>query len=265
MEELMFSKLSTRKLASVLLASALILGGSIALGTSANAAGKQGTTCSKLKAKSGSYICIANPLSSRPKLIWATSDCNTAQVDYLSNLANLATYTKSATNSMGRSQSLLASYQNALSVAQNSLNQVMTTKSYTIDYDPKTHLPSTIVIGFNAAVAAYQAKLAADQTGVTTATAALAKDVVGSQQAKTDQATLNAYTTGVKYRQQTIDQLNKTVTRIQQTITSDQTAIATWTSTINSALAQQKQLTTQLKAANATANSTRKAVCKKGL
>ncbi len=261
----MFSKLSTRKLASVLLASTLIIGGSIALSASADAAGKQGTACAKLKAKSGVYTCIANPLSSSPKLTWALSNCVAAQSDYLSNLANLSTYTKSATNTTVQSQSLLSSYQNALTVAQNSLSQVMTTKSYTIDYDPKTHLPSVSVIGFNAAIAAYQAKLAADQAGVAAATAALAKDAVGSQQAKNDQATINAYMTGVKYRTQTIAQLNRTVARIQQTITSDQTAITTWTSTVNGAIAQQKELTAQLQAAIATAKSGRNAACKKGL
>ena len=265
MEEKMFSKLSTRKLASLLLASALIVGGGIALSASANAAGKQGIACSTLKLKSGSYTCIANPLSHTPKLTWALSNCVAAQSDYLSNLSNMAVYTKSAKNSMVQSQSLLASYQNALTVAQNSLSQVMTTKSYTIDYDAKTHLPSTTVIGFNAAISAYQAKLAADQAGLAAANAAVAKDAVGSQQAKNDQATANAYATGVKYRTLTIDQLNKTVARINQTITSDQTAITRWTSTVNAAIAQQKELTIQLKSANASSKSVRSAACKKGL
>jgi hypothetical protein len=261
----MMSKFSSRKFTSVLIATALVLGASIALSTSAGAAGKQGTACSKLKLRSGGYSCIANPLSSKPKLTWANSNCAAAQIDYLSNVANLATYSKNATNSTTQSQSLLSSYQNALTVAQTALNAVMNTKSFTVDYDPKTHLPSTQVIGYDAAIAAYQAKLATDQAGIATATAALAKDAVGSQAAKNDQATINAFMTGVKYRQQTIDQLGKTLARIKATITSDQTQITTWTSTVNGAISQQKALTAQLKGAITTAKNARKLVCKKGL
>jgi hypothetical protein len=261
----MMSKLTTRKLASVLIASALVLGGSIALSASADAAGKQGSACTTLKAKSGVYTCIANPLKSTPKNVWAIQNCIDAQTTYTADVANLATYTKNATNAASQSQSLLASYQNALTVAQKSLDDIMNKNVYTIDYDPATHKPSTTVIGYNAAIAAYQAKLAADQAGLAAAQAALAKDVVGSQKAKNDQATINAYTTGVKYRQQTIDQLNKTVARINQTIASDQTAITTWTSTVNGAIAQQKQLTAQLTSEIASAKSTRASACKAGL
>jgi ABC-type transporter Mla subunit MlaD len=71
--------------------------------------------------------------------------------------------------------------------------------------------------------------------------------------------------TGVKYRQQTIDQLGKTLARIKATITSDQTQITTWTSTVNGAISQQKALTAQLKGAITTAKNARKLVCKKGL
>jgi chromosome segregation ATPase len=261
----MMSKLSTRKLAGVLLASALVLSGSIALSASADAAGKQGTACTTLKAKSGSYTCIANPLKSTPKNIWALQNCIDAQTTYAADVANLATYTKNATNAVNQSQSLLASYQNALTVAQTSLDAIMTKNAYTVDYDPATHKPSNQVIGYNAAIAAYQAKLAADQAGLAAAQAALKLDTVGSQKAKNDQATINAYTTGVKYRQQTIDQLNKTVARIQQTITNDQTAITTWTSTVNGAISQQKSLTAQLTSEIATAKSTRASACKTGL
>ena len=257
-------KLSTRKLASVLLAGTLIVSGSIALGTAANASGKQGTACSKLKLKSGIYTCIANPLKTAPKYSWATANCIAAQSDYLGNVANLATYTKNATNAARQSQTLLSSYQNALTVAQTSLNDIMTTKVFTIDYDPATRKPSVQVIGYDKAIAAYQAKLAADQAGLTATQAALAADVAGSQKAKVDQATINAYTTGVKYRQQTIDQLNKNVARIKSAIASDQTAIVTWTSTVNGAIAQQKQLTGQLKAAVTTAKTGRSLACKIG-
>jgi len=257
--------LYTRKLASVLLAGALIVGGSIALSASADAAGKQGSACTKLNLKSGTYTCVANPIATSPKLVWATASCITSQADYLSNVGNLTTYTKNATNAASQAQSLLASYQNALTVAQTSLDAVMNKNLYTIDYDSATHKPSTQVTGYNAAIAAYQAKLAADQAGLAAAQAALNADVVGSQKAKSDQATVNAYTTGVKYRQQTIDQLTRTLARINSTITNDQTQITTWTSTVNNAIAQQKQLTAQLTSAIATAKSTRALACKAGL
>lgn len=260
----MMIKLSTRKLASVLLAGTLIVSGSIALGATANASGKQGHACSKLKLKSGIYTCIANPLKTSPKYSWANANCIAAQGDYLGNVANLSSYTKNATNAAGQAQTLLASYQNALTVAQSSLDNIMTTKVFTIDYDPATRKPSVQVIGYDKAIAAYQAKLAADQAGLTATQAALAADVVGSQKAKVDQSTINAYTTGVKYRQQTIDQLNKNVTRIKSAVSRDQTAITTWTSTINGAIAQQKQLSAQLRAAITSAKTGRSLACKIG-
>ena len=257
--------LSTRKLTSVLLASILVLGGSVAMSASANAVGKQGTTCTKLKAKSGVYTCSKNPLApTSTKLIWITSECAAAQVDYAGNLANLTSYTKDATNSTNQAQSLLSSYQNALTVAQAQLDKVMNTNTYTIDYNSTTHLPSTQVVGYTAAIAAYQAKLAADQAGLAAANAAVAKDTVGSQQAKNDQATANAYSIGIKYRQQTIDQLNKTIARINSTITSDKSEIVQWTSTVKGAISGQKSLTAQLKSALAVAKTTRALACKAG-
>ena len=260
------NKSFARKLTSILLSSALVVGGSIAISASANAAGKQGTTCTKLKTKSGIYTCSINPIvPTSPKLIWITSNCIAAQADYQANLENMTSYTKDATNSTSQAQSLLASYQNALTVAQTQLNNVMNTNSYTIDYQPGTHTPLNQVVGYANAIAAYQAKLAADQTGLTAALAAVAKDTAGSQQAKNDQATANAYQTGIKYRQQTIDQLNKTIARIQSTIVSDKNEIAQWTSTVNGSISGQKTLTAQLKAAVTTAKTTRALACKAGL
>jgi hypothetical protein len=259
------NKSSTRKLTSVLLASALLLGGSIAMSASANAAGKQGTACTKLKAKSGIYTCSKNPFApTSTKLIWITGDCAAAQVAYKAEVSNMTSYIKDATNATNQAQSLLASYQNALTVAQTQLNDVLNTKVYTIDYDPVTNKPSNQVIGYNNALAAYQAKLDADKAGLATAQAALAKDTPGSQQAINDQATVNAYTTGVKYRQQTIDQLKKSVARIQSTITSDKNEIAQWASTAKGAVSQQKSLTAQLKSAVTSAKSTRALACKAG-
>ncbi len=246
---------------------ALLVSGSVAVSASANAAAKitQGTVCAKLKAKSGVYTCSKNPLApTSTKLIWITSDCAATQTDYQANVDNLTSYSKEATNSTNQAQSLLASYQNALTVAQTQLDNVMNTAVYTIDYAPGTHTPSNQVIGFNAAIAAYQAKLAADQTGLATVTAALAKDTAGSQQAKNDQATANAYTTGIKFRQQTIDQLNKTLARIQATIASDKNEITQWTSTVKGSISGQKTLTAQLNAAITQAKTARALACKTG-
>ena len=159
-------KLTTRKLASVLVSGALILGGSIALSASADAAGKQGTSCAKVNLKSGVYTCIANPTTTNLKLVWATANCVSAQNGYLGSITDLATYTKNATNATVQAQSLLASYQNALTVAQTSLNEIMNTKVFPIDYAPGTRTPSVTAIGYNAAIAAYTAKLATDQAGI---------------------------------------------------------------------------------------------------
>ncbi len=265
LKESKMKKLTSRKLASVLVAGALILGSAVALSASADAAGKQGTSCAKLKSKSGTYTCIANPTTSNLKLIWATANCVSAQAAYLGSVADLATYTKNATNATVQAQSLLASYQNAFTVAQTSLNDIMNTKVFPIDYTPGTRTPSVTAIGFNAAIAAYTAKLATDQAGIDKYTAALAKDVVGSIQAKSDQKSINAFQLGMKSRQSTIDLLKRQVARINTTITNDQTSIATWTSTVNGSIAQQKQLTAQLKASTASAKSTRTLACKAGL
>ena len=264
-KESKMKKLTSRKFASVLVAGALILGGSVAFTASANAAGKQGTACTKLNSKSGVYTCVANPLKTTPKLVWATANCISAQAGYLGSITDLATYTKNASNATTQAQSLLASYQNALTVAQNSLNEIMNTKVFPIEYTPGTRTPSVTAIGFNAAIAAYTAKLAADQAGIDKYTAALAKDVVGSVQAKSDQKSINAYQLGMKSRQSTIDLLKRQVARINTTITNDQTSIATWTSTVNGSIAQQKELTAQLKASTTSAKSTRALACKTGL
>jgi len=264
-KESKMKKLTSRKFANVLVAGALILGGSVAFTASADAAGKQGTSCAKLNAKSGVYTCIANPTTSNYKLVWANANCISAQTAYLGSLADLATYSKNASNATTQAQSLLASYQNALTVAQTSLADVMNTKVYPIEYTPGSRTPSVTAIGYNAAIAAYTAKLAADQAGIAKYTAALAKDVVGSIQAKSDQKSINDYQLGLKSRQSTIDNLNKQVARINSSIANDQTAITTWTSTVNGSIAQQKQLTVQLKASTTSAKSARTLACKAGL
>ena len=259
-------KLSTRKLAGVLLAGTLIIGGSVTLISSADAAGKQGSACTTLKAKSGIYTCSTNPTTpTSKKLIWITADCATSQAGYLSSVADFNSYSKNAANATSQAQNLLASYQNALTVAQASLADVMNTKVYPIEYTPGTHTPSVTATGFNAAIAAYQAKLANDQTQLAAYQAALAKDVAGSRQAVSDQKSINDFQLGINSRQSTITLLNKQVARINSTITNDQSAIAQWTSTVNGSIAQQKQLTNQLQIGIKTALSTRSTACRKGL
>ena len=258
-------KLSTRRLASVLLSGALIAGGSIAFSASADAAGKQGTACTTLKAKSGTYTCVANPLKTSPKLTWATSNCVAAQTDYLSNVSNLATYTKNATDTLNKAQSTLASYQNALTAAQAALDNLTNKQVFTITFVPNTQTPATTAVGVTAAIAAYQAKIADDQTRVAFYTAALAKDKVGSNQAISDQKSIDAFNLGIKTRQGTIDLLNRQLARVQSSVTNYQSQITTWTTTVNGAIAQQKQLTSQLSSQTASAKSTRALACKAGL
>ena len=257
---------STRKFASVLAIGALVLSGSVAVSNSAMAAGKQGTVCKTLKAKSGTYTCGVNPLAPTSKTyIWLTPDCVSTQAAYLSSVADLASYTKNATNTTNQAQTLLASYQNALTVAKASLDDLMNTKVFPVDYVPNSRTPSVTVIGFNAAIAAYQAKLANDQQRLTYYQAQLAKDTPGSAQAIGDQKSINDFQNGITTRNNTIDLLNKQLARIQKTITDDQAAIAQWTSTVNNSIAQQKSLITQLKSSIAGDASVRAASCKKGL
>jgi predicted nucleic acid-binding Zn-ribbon protein len=258
-------KLSTRRLASVLLAGALIAGGTIAFSASADAAGKQGAACTTLKAKSGNYTCIANPLKTSPKLTWATTNCVAAQADYLSNVANLATYTKNATDTLNKAQSTLASYQNALTAAQAALDDLTNKQVFTITYVPNTRTPATTAVGVTAAIAAYQAKIADDQSRVAFYTAALAKDAAGSNQAKSDQKSIDAFNLGIKTRQGTIDLLNRQLARVQSSVSNYQSQITTWTATVNGAIAQQKQLTAQLTGQTTSAKTTRALACKAGL
>ena len=257
-----------RKITSVLLAGALILGGSIAMSASANAAGKQGTTCTKLKAKSGVYTCSKNPLvPTSTKLIWITANCISVQSAYLSSVADLNSYTKNATNSSNQSRSLLASYQNALTIATSGLDTLMNTKVYPIDYVPgsKPPTPSVTVIGYNNAVIAINAKIAADQTNQANYLAAVAKDVAGSTQAISDQKSADSFAAAIKSRQGTLALLTRSIATLQRQIGYDKTAIATWTSTVNSAIAAQKSLMAQLKAQVTSAKTTRKLACRAGL
>lgn len=258
-------KLSLRNLSSVLLAGALIVGGSVAITAPANAAGLQAKSCSKLHLKSGKYTCIANPLKSSPKFTWANANCSAAQIDYLGNLSNLVTYTKSAGNTLVKVQSTLSSYQNALTVAQNALQDLTTTKVFTITYQPGTRTPATTATGITAAIAAYQAKIVDDQSRVAYYQAALAKDVAGSSKALGDQKSIDDFNLGIKTRQGTIDLLNRQLTRIQTSVTNYQSQISTWAKTVKGAIAQQKQLTIQLKAGVVSVKKTRNLACKAGM
>ena len=259
------NKLSIRNMTSVLLAGVLILGGSLALGSSANAAGKQGTACAKINVKSAGYTCIANPLKTSPKYTWASSNCVGAQTDYLSNLSNFSTYVKSAADTLTKAQSTLASYQNALTVAMTALDDLTTKKVFTVTYLPGTRTPAITATGISAAITAYQAKIVEDQSRVAFYQAALAKDVVGSNQAKSDQKSIDAFNLGIKTRQSTIDLLNRQLNRVKTSVSNYQSQITTWTSTVNGSIAQQKQLTAQLKSASTSAKTTRTLACKVGM
>jgi len=257
-----------RKLTSVLIVGALLVSGSIAMSSSANAAGKQGTTCTKLKAKSGIYTCSKNPIvPTSTKLIWITATCISTQSAYLSSVADLSSYTKASTASSNQSQSLLASYQNALTIATSGLDTLMNTKVYPIDFIPgsKPPTPSVTVIGYDNAVIAINAKIATDQTNQANYLAAVAKDVAGSNQALSDQKSADAFATGIKSRQSTLALLTRSVATLQKQIGYDKTAITTWTSTVNGAIAGQKSLIVQLKAQVTTAKTTRKLACRVGL
>ena len=260
----MMIKLSTRKLASVLLAGTMIVSGSIALGAAANATTKQGAACSKLKLKSGIYTCIANPLKSSPKYSWANTNCIAAQGAYLGSLSDLATYTSNAVNASNKAKDLLASYSNALIAAQASLDDIMKTKVFPIEYVPLTKTPSVTAIGYDAFVAAYTAKLAADQAGIVKYTAALAKDVAGSNQALSDQKSVAAFTRALTVRQGVIDLWKRTVARINNTITSDKASIVTWTSTVDASVKSQAELSAQLEDSITSAKSARSLACKIG-
>ena len=259
------SKLTTRKLAGVLVASALILSSSVALSASADAAGKQGTACTKLKVKSGTYTCIANPLKTTPKNIWATKNCADAQAAYQAGLVEFNSNIAAANNAITQTSNELASYQNALTVANTQLDNLLNNNFYTIEYDAKTHLASVKVQGFKAAIDAHTAKLNADQAGLAAAQAALLKDVAGSQKAKDDQATISAYMLGINYRQGRINDLNKNLLAIQNVIPKDQNAIVQWTTLANNAVAQKKSITVQFKPINDASKLARTSACKTGL
>lgn len=259
------NKLSLRNTTSVLLAGVLILGGSVALGSPANAARKQGTACAKINLKSSGYRCIVNPLKTSPKYTWANANCVAAQADYLSNLSNFSIYVKSAADTLTKSQSTLASYQNALTVATTALDDLINKKVFTVTYLPGTRTPAITATGISAAITAYQAKIVDDQSRVAFYQAALAKDVVGSNQAKSDQKSIDAFNLGIKVRQSTIDLLNRQLTRVQTSVSNYQSQITTWTSTVNGSIAQQKELSAQLKAASTSAKTTRTLACKIGI
>ena len=259
------NKLSLRNTTSVLLAGVLILGGSVALGSPANAARKQGTACAKINLKSSGYRCIVNPLKTSPKYTWANANCVAAQADYLSNLSNFSIYVKSAADTLTKSQSTLASYQNALTVATTALDDLTNKKVFTVTYLPGTRTPAITATGISAAITAYQAKIVDDQSRVAFYQAALAKDVVGSNQAKSDKKSIDAFNLGIKVRQSTIDLLNRQLTRVQTSVSNYQSQITTWTSTVNGSIAQQKELSAQLKAASTSAKTTRTLACKVGI
>ena len=263
----MISKLTTRKLAGVLIASALVLSGSIALSASADAAGKQGSACTTLKSKSGSYTCIANPLKTTPKYVWATQNCVDAQASYLADADNLSKYVKSSSDAIAQQNDTVSSFKNAQQVAQTELDNMTNTDVFAIEYVPlsKPPVPSVTVVGYQNAITAHKAKIAADLLRVQFYTDALSKDVKGSAKAIGDQKSINDFNVGIKSRQDAIDHINAKVTRLQNQITNDIAKIGLWTTNLQQAIARQKGLNAQLTSAVSIAKTTRTAACKTGL
>jgi hypothetical protein len=266
-KESKMKKLTSRKLASVLVAGALILGGSVAFTASADAAGKQGTSCTKVNSKSGTYTCRSNPTATTPKLVWITPSCITAQAAYSSNVSDLASSSKQGDSVIALATNTLASFQNARTTQMKFLEDLTNNQVFGIKFLPKIYppVPTVTAKGYVAAIAAYQAEIVNDQAGLAKYTAALAKDVAGSNQFKSDQASIADFNKAIDSRTRAITTLNRKVTGAQTAITSDQKQITLWTSTLNGAVTSQKDLLDQLKLSVASAKSARTVACKAGL
>ena len=115
-----------KKLAAVTLVGLLITAGL----TPANAATvKQGTACTKTGAKTTAggtkYVCGINPGTTSKKLVWVTTDCISANSEYLNSVKQLATFTsqvanvqKQLTDSIAASNDLLTLLQQQMAAAE---------------------------------------------------------------------------------------------------------------------------------------------------
>ena len=248
----MSKKMGFRSISSTFLVVISLLTGSIA--TPAQAATvtvKQGAACPKAGAKVTTnkitYTCGTNPTTTSTNLVWVLAQCLTADKSYLSATGDYDKYLTSSTAVLAQLQTTLASYQNALTVAQDA-QAASATKVYTIGTDPKTKLPVTVV-GITAAIAAVQAKIIADQAALSAAK---------------DAASQREWNSAIRSRTSALNIMNRQVTSIANHITQDQSQIATFTAQLASSQNSQTQLLAQLKRTVNNAKTTRALACKAG-
>jgi hypothetical protein len=251
-EEKMSKKMGFRSISSTFLVVALLLVGSVAIASDAGAVtGKQGTTCAKAGSKVTtnkiSYTCGTNPTTTSTNLVWILGECVTADKSYQSASGDYDKYLTSSTAVLAQLQATLASYQNALTVAQDA-QAASATKVYTIGTDPKTKLPVTVV-GITAAISAVQAKIVSDQASLSAAK---------------DAASQREWNNAIRSRTSALNIMNRQVTSIANHITQDQSQIATFTAQLASSQNSQTQLLAQLKRTLTNAKTTRSLACKSG-
>jgi len=214
---------------------------------------KQGTACTKTGTKITSnkvtYTCGTNPATTSTKLVWILPICNASQVAFLSANEQYTKYETSSASVLSQLQTTLASYQNALTVAQTAQAD-SATKVYVISTDPKTKLPLVTAVGVTAAIAAVEAKIVADQAAL-----AAAKDAESQR----------VWTLAIRSRTKALSIMNRQVTTIANQITQDQDRIATFTAQIESSKASQTRLLGRLQNTINSAKKTRDKACKLGL
>ena len=232
---------------------------------------KQGTACTKTGAKTTSnrvvYTCGTNPATTSTKLVWIRSNCLSAQGAYLSAMDQFTKYETASAQVMTQLQTTLASYQNALTVAQ-ATQADMATKVYVITRERTnrdgTIKPSLTAVGVTAAIAAMQGKITEDQTALANAKTELAAAKDAASRLSWNKA-ISALEAAIKSWPSRIDLLNSAVTKIASAITMDQEQIALRTQKIKDAQTSQSELITRLQNTIATTKKTRALSCKVGL
>jgi len=140
---------------------------------------------------------------------------------------------------LNQAQSVLAEYQNGLTVALLSLSNFMNVIIIFIGTDSISSSQVT-ASGYNSASAAIQAKINSDQSALAAGQLALAADMSGSSQALTDQIIVKNYSQAIAIRQQTLNLLSGQMARLQSIINNDQNSIGQWTTTVNSLVTKMK-------------------------
>ena len=257
----MFTQLGLKSAPRTFLTVILLITGLVAIPAQSQAATpkpkavaiKQGAACPKADAKITSnkvaYTCGINPATTSTKLTWIQANCIVAQAAFLSANEQYTKYESSSASVLSQLESTLASYQNALTVAQNAQAE-SATKVYVISTDPKTKLPLVTAVGITAAIAAVEAKIVADQTAL-----AAAKDANSQRE----------WNNAIRSRTSTLNTLHRQVTSIANQITQDQAQIATFTAQIASTKASQTSLLGRLHNTINSAKKTRTMACKAGL